>query len=219
MARKEEFYFTSSCGTTKIHAVRYIPEGNITAILQITHGMVEYIERYEDFALFMASKGFLVTGHDHLGHGKSINSKEEWGYFAKEDGNKAVLYDIYQLTQITKEAYPNLPYFLLGHSMGSFYTRQYLCQFGQELDGAIVMGTGCQPLALVKSGMLLIQIISLFLYIPLSILFEIGWIYYILILALYNKEVFLWHERKNSILHLHVVLQKFMRFAIFLKET
>ena len=89
MARKEEFYFTSSCGTTKIHAVRYIPEGNITAILQITHGMVEYIERYEDFALFMASKGFLVTGHDHLGHGKSINSKEEWGYFAKEDGNKA----------------------------------------------------------------------------------------------------------------------------------
>ena len=162
MARKEEFYFTSSCGTTKIHAVRYIPEGNITAILQITHGMVEYIERYEDFALFMASKGFLVTGHDHLGHGKSINSKEEWGYFAKEDGNKAVLYDIYQLTQITKEAYPNLPYFLLGHSMGSFYTRQYLCQFGQELDGAIVMGTGCQPLALVKSGMLLIQIIALF---------------------------------------------------------
>jgi alpha-beta hydrolase superfamily lysophospholipase len=79
MARKEEFYFTSSCGTTKIHAVRYIPEGNITAILQINHGMVEYIERYEDFALFMASKGFLVTGHDHLGHGKSMISKEKMG--------------------------------------------------------------------------------------------------------------------------------------------
>ena len=162
MARKEEFYFTSSCGTTQIHAVRYLPDKDIKAILQITHGMVEYIERYEDFALFMASKGFLVTGHDHLGHGKSINSKKDWGYFAKVDGNKALLYDIYQLTQITKEAYPNLPYFLLGHSMGSFYTRQYLCEFGQELDGAIVMGTGCQPLALVQCGRLLTGIIALF---------------------------------------------------------
>ena len=69
MARKEEFYFTSSCGSTKIHAVRYIPEGNITAILQITHGMVEYIERYEDFALFMALKD--VHGVHHGANGKS----------------------------------------------------------------------------------------------------------------------------------------------------
>lgn len=162
MARKEEFYFTSSCGTTKIHAVRYIPEGDIKAILQITHGMVEYIERYEAFAQFLASKGFLVTGHDHLGHGKSIHSKNDLGYFADEDGNRAVLYDIYQLTQITKEAYPNLPYFLMGHSMGSFYARQYLCEFGQELTGAIVMGTGCQPKALIQFGRLLIRIIALF---------------------------------------------------------
>ena len=71
MARKETFYYNSSCNTTKIHAVRYLPEGNIKAILQITHGMTEYIERYEDFALFLTSKGFLVTGHDHLGHGES----------------------------------------------------------------------------------------------------------------------------------------------------
>ena len=162
MAHKEEFYFTSTSGTTKIHAVRYIPDGEIKAILQIAHGMVEYIERYEAFALFLASKGFLVTGNDHLGHGKSIRSKEEWGYFAKEDGNRAVYYDMYQLTQITKEKYPNLPYFLLGHSMGSFYTRQYLCEFGNELQGVIIMGTGCQPLALVQIGRFLTRFISLF---------------------------------------------------------
>ena len=65
MAHKEEFYFTSTSGTTKIHAVRYLPDGEIKAILQIAHGMVEYIERYEAFALFLASKGFLVTGNDH----------------------------------------------------------------------------------------------------------------------------------------------------------
>lgn len=162
MARKEEFYFNSTSGTTKIHAVRYIPDGEIKAILQISHGMVEYIERYEAFALFLNSKGILVTGNDHLGHGKSVNSKEEWGYFAKEDGNRAVLYDIYQLTQITKEKYPNIPYFLLGHSMGSFYARQYIAEFGQELSGAIIMGTGCQPFALVQFGRFLTKFISIF---------------------------------------------------------
>ena len=162
MVRKEEFYYDSTSKTTKIHAVRYIPDGEIKAILQIAHGMVEYIERYEAFALYLNSKGFLVTGNDHLGHGKSVNSKEEWGYFAKDDGNLAVLHDVYKLTQITKEKYPNVPYFLLGHSMGSFYARQYLCEFGKELNGAIIMGTGCQPLALVQFGRLLTKSISLF---------------------------------------------------------
>lgn len=162
MARKEDFYFTSTSATSNIHGVRYIPDGDIKAILQISHGMVEYIERYEAFALFLNSKGILVTGNDHLGHGKSINSKEDWGYFAKEDGNRAVLCDLYQLTQITKEKYPNLPYFLLGHSMGSFYARQYLCEFGNELDGAIIMGTGCQPFALVQFGVILTRLVSLF---------------------------------------------------------
>lgn len=162
MARKEEFYYDSTSKTTKIHAIRYIPDGEIKAILQIAHGMVEYIERYEAFAVFLCSKGFLVTGNDHLGHGQSVNSKEEWGYFAKEDGNRAVLHDVYQLTKITKEKYPDIPYFLLGHSMGSFYARQYLCEFGNELTGAIIMGTGCQPLALVQTGRLLTQIVALF---------------------------------------------------------
>lgn len=162
MVHKEEFYYNSTSKTTEIHAINYLPDGEVKAILQIAHGMVEYIERYEAFAHYLCSKGFLVTGNDHLGHGKSVNSKEEWGYFAKEDGNHAVLHDIYKLTRITKEKYPNIPYFLLGHSMGSFYTRQYLCEFGNELSGAIIMGTGCQPLALVQFGRLLTSFISLF---------------------------------------------------------
>lgn len=162
MIRKEEFYYESTCKTTKIHAVSYLPQGEVKAILQIAHGMVEYIERYEAFAHYLCSQGFLVTGNDHLGHGKSVNSKEEWGYFSKEDGNRAVLNDIHKLTMITKEKYPDIPYFLLGHSMGSFYTRQYLCEYGNELTGAIIMGTGCQSLALIQFGRLLTKCISLF---------------------------------------------------------
>ena len=108
MLHKEHFYYNSTAGTTKIHAVRFVPSGEIKAILQISHGMVEHIERYEDFALFLNSKGILVTGNDHLGHGKSINSPKDFGYFSKKDGNTAVLYDVYQLTQITKEKYPDI---------------------------------------------------------------------------------------------------------------
>lgn len=162
MLHKEHFYYNSTAGTTKIHAVRFVPSGEIKAILQISHGMVEHIERYEDFALFLNSKGILVTGNDHLGHGKSINSPKDFGYFSKKDGNTAVLYDIYQLTQITKEKYPDIPYFLLGHSMGSFYSRQYLCQFGTELDGVILLGTGLPPYVWVQFGRFLVKLISIF---------------------------------------------------------
>lgn len=160
MAKIEHFYYDSTAPDRKIHAVRYLPEGEPTAILQITHGMAEHIGRYEDFALWLTKRGFLVTGHDHLGHGASIRSKEDYGYFAEEDANGKVLADVYSLTRLTKKAYPGLPYFLLGHSMGSFYARQYLCHYGEELDGAIIMGTGCQPKLSVQAGKLLTTLLA-----------------------------------------------------------
>ena len=151
--KKEEFKFRSTSDVCDIRAVKYIPEGEPKAILQIAHGMQEFIDRYDKFAEYMCSKGYLVTGNDHLGHGGSINSEEDRGYFCEKDGNKAVLNDIHKLTEITKKEYPNKPYFLLGHSMGSFYARQYIGEFGYELDAAIIMGTGHQPLPVVQAGM------------------------------------------------------------------
>lgn len=162
MARTEHFYFASHAPGRQVHGVRWIPEGQPRAVLQITHGMVEYIERYQDFAQWLNERGFLVTGHDHLGHGNSIRTKADYGYFADEDANGTVLADVHRLTQLTKESYPGLPYFLLGHSMGSFYARQYLCQYGEELDGAIIMGTGCQPRLLVRAGKLLTTLVAAF---------------------------------------------------------
>lgn len=159
--KKEEFRFRSANDTVDVRAMRYIPEGEIKAILQIAHGMVEFIDRYEKFAEYLCSKGILVTGNDHIGHGGSVNSEDDWGYFG-EDGNRVLIKDMYQLTRITKELYPDLPYFLLGHSMGSFYARQYLTYHGDELCGAIIMGTGHEPVFKVKGGMLLCKMIAAF---------------------------------------------------------
>lgn len=149
---KKDFYFPSSDGMTKIHAVEWIPEGEVIAVLQIVHGMVEHIERYDDFGYFLASRGIYVTGHSHLGHGNSVISKERWGYFAKEHGNDCLIGDIHELKNMTQKKYSGIPYFMLGHSMGSFLLRQYLGMNPKGLAGAIIIGTGNQPDFIVKAG-------------------------------------------------------------------
>ena len=141
---KQEFYYPSKDGLTQIHAIEWIPEGEVRGILQIAHGMVEFIDRYDRYASFMASKGFYVVGNDHLGHGKSVTDESQLGYFAKHDGNFCVLGDMQQLREDTRKKYPDVPYFILGHSMGSFLARQFIEKFGEGLAGAIIMGTAYQ---------------------------------------------------------------------------
>lgn len=145
-----------------LHLFRCIPDGEIRAILQLSHGMVEFIDRYKPLAEYLAEQGILVTGHDHLGHGASIRTREDYGYFAEPDGNRAVLEDLHSITVLTKKLYPGVPYFLLGHSMGSFYARQYIAEYGHELAGAILMGTGFQPKALVQLAKGLCRVMAVF---------------------------------------------------------
>ena len=159
---KKEFYFPSKDGLTQIHAIEWIPEGKVKAVLQIAHGMVEHIERYSDFAEYLAENGVYVTGHSHLGHGKSMVSKEKMGYFANLNGNACVVGDIHELRTLTQKKYPNVSYFLMGHSMGSFLTRQYLGMHGEGLSGAIIMGTGEQPDAILSGGKLVCKLIAAF---------------------------------------------------------
>ena len=142
MIKTEHFTYPSADGKTTIHAMRWIPEGEITAILQIVHGMLEFIERYDDFATWLAERGFLVVGNDHLGHGDSLTCEEERGYFADKVPDRTVLMDMRELHRMTEREYPDLPYFMLGHSMGSFLAQYYLCCYGKRLDGAIISGTG-----------------------------------------------------------------------------
>lgn len=162
MSQTIDFTLPSTVPGRMLHAFRCIPEGEVRAIVQLSHGMVEFIDRYKPLAEDLAGRGILVTGHDHLGHGGSIRTKDDYGYFAEPDGNRAVLDDLHAMTTLTKHLYPGVPYFLLGHSMGSFYARQYLCEYGAELDGAILMGTGYQPKALVTLARTVCRMLAVF---------------------------------------------------------
>ena len=93
----KDFYFDSSTGKNKIHARMCIPDTEPRAVIQINHGIAEYIDRYDSFMSFLAENGFLVAGEDHLGHGKSVNSMDDLGFFAEEDGWNYVLKDIDKL--------------------------------------------------------------------------------------------------------------------------
>lgn len=154
--KKSEFYIPSTNKKNSLHVIMWKPEGEITAILQISHGMVEYIDRYDRFATYLAEKGILVVGNDHLGHGKSVNSDEELGYFDSNDGSKTIVEDLYELTKKMKQEYKNIPYFVMGHSMGSFMIRRYIMTYGNEVDGVIIMGTGQQPGLMIKLGSMMI---------------------------------------------------------------
>ena len=137
---RDEFYFPSKDGNTEIHTIEWKPEGEVKAVLQLCHGMVEYIRRYDEFAEFMCGHGYYVVGNDHLGHGKSIQSKSEYGFFNEKYGNACVIGDMHTLRQRTVKKYPDVPYFMLGHSMGSLLVRQYIQMYGNGLSGAVLLG-------------------------------------------------------------------------------
>lgn len=149
---KKEFMFPSCDQKTALHAVEWLPEGSPRAVLQISHGVSEYILRYGNFAAFLTARGFAVVGNDHLGHGQSVAPRAPRLYFGPAGSWNTVVDDIYALRCLEDRKFPSLPYFLLGHSMGSFLVRTYLIRYPGTVDGAILMGTGQMSPALVAAG-------------------------------------------------------------------
>lgn len=160
---RDEFYFPSKDGNTEIHTIEWKPEGEVKAVLQLCHGMVEYIRRYDEFAEFMCSRGYYVVGNDHLGHGKSVQSKSEYGFFNEKYGNACVIGDMHTLRQRTMKKYPDVPYFILGHSMGSLLVRQYIQMYGNGLSGAVLLGVvSDQKKAVLLCGKRLCRLMAVF---------------------------------------------------------
>ena len=143
----------SSDGRTSLYLAEWTPESPVRAVLQIAHGVAEYINRYDGLARFLNEQGIAVLGNDHLGHGQSAGGKPTL-FFAKKDGWDRVVDDLYTVHTVAQERYPGVPCFLLGHSMGSFLTRTYLIRYPGSVSGAIVMGTGQMRPALIAAGRL-----------------------------------------------------------------
>ena len=149
---RNEFTFLSADGKTPIHAVEWLPDGPVRAVLQISHGVAEYILRYEPLAAYLTERGFAVVGHDHLGHGSSVAEGAPRLYFGPKGSWDWVTADLYTRRCLAGKRFPGVPYFLLGHSMGSFLARTYLIRYPGTVDGAIIMGTGHMPSAVVAAG-------------------------------------------------------------------
>lgn len=158
----KEVYIPSTNNRNQLHVAIWEPERETKAILQISHGMLEYIVRYDDFAKHLNQQGILVIGNDHLGHGQSVLDESEFGYFGKEKGS-AVVDDLYEVTKYAKKQYgENIPYFLMGHSMGSFMARRYLMSYGEKITGAIISGTGYKTVPVLDAASLFTAVTKLF---------------------------------------------------------
>ena len=152
MSKRTEFFFPASAGTHRIHAVEWLPENGVPrAVVQILHGVAEHIGRYEDLADYLTGQGFAVVGNDHPGHGQSA-APGDLGFFAAHGGWMHASNDTRTLQLMTARQFPGLPYFLLGHSMGSFLTRTYLIRFPGTVSGAVLCGTGDMSGALIAAG-------------------------------------------------------------------
>ena len=152
---RQDIWFDSK-GAGKIHACRWEPEGQPRAVVQILHGIAEFVERYDDFANFLTTKGVLVVAEDHMGHGQSINGEGIQGYF--HGGWFTAIEDSMQLMEDTKAEFPDTPYILFGHSMGSFMARTILCKYPDcGLTAAVICGTGWQPAAAMPAMVKLVE--------------------------------------------------------------
>lgn len=153
--KRKTFFMISNFYKLNIHICLMEANANPIGIFQISHGMCEKKERYYEFMDYMCKNGYVCIINDHRGHGKSIKSKDDLGYFY-ENGDKGIVEDIYQISQMIKEKYKGLPLYLFGHSMGSLVVRAYIKKYSSFIDGLIVCGCPSYNKAS-KGGMVIIE--------------------------------------------------------------
>ena len=154
---RTDFYYDSK-GVGQIHACRWTPEGEPKAIVQIIHGIAEFAQRYDGFAEYLNSLGYLVVAEDHMGHGQSVNGGGVQGYF--HGGWVRAVADSYELLTRTHREFPELPYVLFGHSMGSFMARTILCKYPDSgISAAVICGTGWQPRQMLPTAVRICELV------------------------------------------------------------
>lgn len=151
--------FPSSDGKNTIHAELFVPsDNNIKGVVQIAHGMMDYIGRYQGMADALCKAGYALAGNDHLGHGDSVATPEDYGFFASRGGYNYVIDDVKKMNDLIRKEIPGVPVVLLGHSMGSFISRLYAVKYSDSIDGLIIHGTA-GPNPATGAGLLLVKLL------------------------------------------------------------
>ena len=153
--------FPSSDGKSTVHGEIYEPQGEILGVVQLSHGMLDYVGRYTALAEHLTSQGYVLAGNDHLGHGGTAASDGELGYFADKDGITHRLRDLHAMNRLLRERYLGIKPVILGHSMGSFLSRLYVERYPNSVSGHIIHGTG-GPMAILPLGKALVNTVMLF---------------------------------------------------------
>ena len=148
MVQTNDLTFPSTDGIHDIHYSLWMPDGPVRAVVQLVHGVAEYVGRYDAYARYMTQNGIAVAGDDHLGHGRTIRDGKELGWFGEEKGWEHVTEDEKRLHDLLHERYPGVPMVLYGHSMGSFIARTYLGWHPDDFDACVLSGTGGQSPAM-----------------------------------------------------------------------
>ena len=136
----EEITLVSPSDSLELSVLIAYPETEPIAVLQLVHGMCEHKERYIPLMRFLSQHGYVCVMHDHRGHGKSVRTTDDLGYFYA-GGYMAMVDDTHAVTQLIKNRYADLPVYLFGHSMGSMVVRSYTKRYDNELAGLIVCGS------------------------------------------------------------------------------
>lgn len=157
-----EITFPSKDGKNTVYAEIYTPKiRSAKGIIQLAHGMIDYVGRYTEFADYLTGEGYIFAGNHHLGHGKSVGCEDDFGIFAEDGGIDLVIGDMHTMNKYLRETFPTLPLIVMGHSMGSFITRLYIEKHPHSMQGAIIHGTG-GPNPLVNMGIAVSSVIKFF---------------------------------------------------------
>ena len=160
MPTTELFQLKSEHDGLTLSCAKVLPDGKPKALVQFAHGMAEHKERYFPLMEFLAEHGYACVINDHRGHGASVQSPQDLGYFYK-DGGRGLVKDLHQVTMAFRSRYPGKPMLLVGHSMGSLAAREYAAKYGRDIDGLVLSGSpGANSSA--GAGLALTQVSALF---------------------------------------------------------
>lgn len=155
----KEFIISSSSDGLALSALLIQPDTALKGAIVILHGMAEHKERYVDFMQACAKVGYAALIYDHRGHGESVCSKDDYGYFYEEDACY-IVEDVKDVINYVRQAFPSVPVILFAHSMGTLVARLYCKKYDDTIDKLILSGPVVKN-PLVTAALFLTKVLSL----------------------------------------------------------